>query len=173
MGDSAMVVVAIFLAAILMFVFPLMTTADKKDDISTLSAQTAVTQFTDNIIKTGQLTSAQLDNLQQTLAATGNSFNVDIKIYVLDENPSKKETSNTKTIGENVYYIMYMTQIQDALNSGTLSLKEGDLVYVEVKNTNVTMGTQLRNFWFRITGRGDNLASIVASDSGMVTVNGK
>ena len=49
MGDSAMTVVAIFLAAILMFVFPLMTMADKKDDVTTLSVQTATSEFTNKM----------------------------------------------------------------------------------------------------------------------------
>ena len=34
MGDSAMTIAAIFLAAILMFIFPLMTMADKNDDVA-------------------------------------------------------------------------------------------------------------------------------------------
>ena len=45
MGDSAMTVVAIFLAAILMFVFPLMTMADRKDDTVTLSIQTETDKY--------------------------------------------------------------------------------------------------------------------------------
>ena len=34
MGDSLMTIIAIFLAAILMFVFPLMSMSDRTDDIS-------------------------------------------------------------------------------------------------------------------------------------------
>lgn len=45
MGDSAVTIIAIFLAAILMFVFPLMTMADKSDDVSQLSVQTATTDL--------------------------------------------------------------------------------------------------------------------------------
>ena len=49
MGDSAVTIIAIFLAAILMFVFPLMTMADKSDDVSQLSVQNATTDFTNKI----------------------------------------------------------------------------------------------------------------------------
>ena len=34
MNDTVMSVIAIFLAAVLMFIFPLMSTADRSDDVS-------------------------------------------------------------------------------------------------------------------------------------------
>lgn len=168
MGDSTMAIVAIFLAAILMFVFPLMTMADKKDDVSTLSVQSATTEFTDTIRTTGKLTQEDYDNFLLTLGATGNSYDVEITVQILDENPSKKETSATQTIGDNVYYTMYTTQVLDSV---PLSLKEGDIVSVDVENTNVTIGQQLRNFMYRVTG--NNSSTVVAAASGIVTTTGK
>ena len=170
MSDSAMIVVAIFLAAILMFVFPLMTMADKKDDVSTLAVKTATTEFTDTIRTTGKLTQEQYDNYIQTLAATGNSYNVDITVQILDENPAKKETSNSAKIGNNVYYTAQTTQVLDAISKGTLELKEGDIVSVTAENSNVTIGMQLRNFMYKVTG--NDSATIAASASGIVTTNG-
>ena len=173
MGDSAMAVVAIFLAAILMFVFPLMTTADKKDDISTLTVQTATTEFTDQIRTTGVITQENYDNFVQTLAATGNSYDVDITVQIADYNPEKKETSVTTTIGDNVYYTLYNTQILESLASDIkkqLTLKEGDIVSVTVENTNTTIGMQLRNFIYKVTG--NDSSTITASASGIITTNG-
>lgn len=167
MGDSAMTIVAIFLAAILMFIFPLMTMADKKDDVSTLSIQTATTDFTDTIRTTGKLTQDEYDNFILTLASTGNSYKVDITVQVLDEDPSKKETSATQTIGDNVYYTMYTTQVLEQL---PLSLKEGDIVSVSVENTNVTIAQQLRNFMYKVTG--NNSSTVTAAASGIVTTIG-
>lgn len=167
MGDSAITVVAIFLAAILMFIFPLMTMADKKDDVSTLDIQVATNQFTDTIRTTGKLTQDEYDNFVLTLAATGNSYDVEITAQILDENPSKKTTTGT-TIGENVYYTMYTTQVLDAL---PLSLKEGDIVSVSVENSNVTIAQQLRNFMYKVTG--NSSSTIAASASGIVTTTGK
>ena len=171
MGDSAMVVVAIFLAAILMFVFPLMTMADKKDDITTLTVQTATTEFTNTIRTTGKLTQEKYDNFTQTLASTGNAYNVDIKVQVLDENPAKKESSATAKIGDNIYYVIYTTQVLDAISNGDSVLKEGDIVSVTVENTNVTIGQQLRNFMYKVTG--NNSSAVTASASGIVTTNGQ
>ena len=47
MSDTVMTIVAIALAAILMFIFPLMSTADRSDDISQQLAQSAVTDAVD------------------------------------------------------------------------------------------------------------------------------
>ena len=172
MGDSTMAVIAIFLAAILMFVFPLMTMADKKDEVSALTAQTATTEFVDQIRTTGQLTQEQYDNYMQTLAATGNSFDVDITIQVSDENPSKKQVSITDNVGNTVYYEMHTKQVLDTLAEyDILTLKEGDIVSVVATNTNVTIGMQLRNFMYKVTG--NNSSTITASASGIATANGQ
>ena len=172
MADSAMTVVAIFLAAILMFIFPLMTMADNTDEVTTLTVQTATEEFTDNIRVTGQLTQDDYDSFLLTLSSTGNSYDVEITVQVLDENPSKKTTSETQTIGDNVYYTLYTTQVLEELadDDGTLVLKEGDIVSVSVENTNTTIAMQLRNFMYKVTG--NSSSSIAASASGIVTVTG-
>lgn len=164
MGDSAVTIVAIFLAAILMFVFPLMTMADKSDDVSQLSIQNSTTEFTNKIRTTGAISQNDYDNFAQTLAATGNSYQVEITVQKLDQNPAKKVSNDGTTIGDNVYYTMYTKQVIDSL---PLSLNEGDIVSVSVENTNTTIANQLRNFMYRVTG---NLSgNIVAQESGIVT----
>ena len=165
MGDTAMTVVVIFLAAIVMFIPSLMTTADKNDDITSLSVQTVTTQFTNSIRTTGDLTQEEYDNFILTLASTGNSYDVDITVQVLDENPAKKR-SGSVVIGDNVYYTLYTTQILESL---PLNLKEGDIVSVSVKNTNTTIGQQLRNAMYKVTG--NSASAVTSEESGIVTTN--
>ena len=55
MGDSLITIVAIALAAVLMFIFPLMTMSDRTDDVSQLTVATATTEFVDDIRTTGKL----------------------------------------------------------------------------------------------------------------------
>ena len=43
MGDTVVTILAIVLAAVLMFVFPLMSVADRSDDVSQLSVQNSTT----------------------------------------------------------------------------------------------------------------------------------
>ena len=175
MGDTTMTIIAIFLAAILMFIFPLMTMADRTDDVVELSVKTATTDFVDNIRKTAKLTQDNYDKLIVTLAATGNSYDVEIEIQVLDENPAKKSTQMSSTvIGENVYYSMFTTQVLDSLKenvNSVMNLKEGDIVTVKVKNTNKTLSQQLKNAFYKISGNDSYI--IAAEHSGIVTTTSK
>lgn len=171
MGDSIITIVAIFLAAILMFIFPLMSLSERSDDIAQLSVQTTTAEFVDNIRATGKLTLDDYDKFLNTLTATGNSFDVDIQIQKLDENPGVKVTQGQKDkIGENIYYSVYTSQIMNELNANNeIKLKEGDIVSVTVKNTNKTISQLLRNFFYRVSG--NDTYQISAQHGGIVMVN--
>ena len=170
MGDSAMAVVAIIVATIIMGVFPLMAMANQTDKTANLAVQTATTDFVNNVRTTGTLKSSDYDNFISNLAATGNSYDTEISIQVLDENPAKKTTTSI-VIGDNVYYTKYTTQVLEELgNNGKMQLKEGDIISVSVENTNSTIAHQLRNFMYKVTG--NNSATITAEASGLVTTTG-
>ena len=174
MSDTVVTVLAIFLAAILMFIFPLMSTSDRADDITTQAVDSATTDFVDEIRSTGKITQQNYDNFIQVLGSTGNSYEVEMEVQVLDDNPGKKVTEAEYTkVGENYYYSEYTTQILDEINSdaGAMYLKQGDMVTVSVKNTNRTIGTILRDFFYSVTG--NNSATVTASHSGIVNVNGR
>lgn len=176
MGDTVVTILAIVLAAVLMFIFPLMSVADRSDDVSQLSVQNSTTTFVDNIRSTGRITLADYNRFVQEINATGNTYVVEIEVKILDENPGKKTAQTAyEKIGENVYYTEYTTQIMEELNdsknNNTKYLKEGDIVSVNVKNTNTTISQLLRNFFYRVTG--NDSATIGASNGGIVTVNGR
>jgi len=172
MGDSLITIVAIFLAAVLMFIFPLMAMSERTDDIAQLAVQTATTDFVDDVRATGKLTLEDYDKYLQTITSTGNSFDVDIEVQILDENPGVKTTQAEMTkIGENLYYNKYTSQVEEELNNnGKITLKEGDMVSVTVKNTNQTISQQLKNFFYQLSG--NNTYNIAAQNAGIVSVNG-
>ena len=175
MGDTLITVIAIVLAAVLMFIFPLMTMSDRTDDVSQLSVETATTEFVDDVRTTGKLTLDKYNSFVRTLSATGNSYEVEMQLQVLDENPGKKTTQTESTkIGENVYYTMYTSQILDKIDTPeenvVLALKEGDIFSASVKNTNKTLSQQLKNFFYSVTGNGPY--TIAAEHAGIVTANG-
>lgn len=175
MGDTLITVVAIALAAILMFVFPLMTMSDRTDDVSQLTIETATTEFVDDVRATGKLTMDKYSKFVENISSTGNSYDVEMEVKVLDENPGKKTTQAEATkIGENVYYSMYTSQILDSIDAKSgnkiLALKEGDIFSANVKNTNTTLSQQLKNFFYSVTG--NDTYSIAASHAGIVTANG-
>ena len=172
MGDSLITVVVIVLAAVLMFVFPLLTVSENSDNTSQLSVQNATTEFVENIRSTGKITLNSYDKYIQTINSTGNTFDVQMEVQILDENPGVKTTqTQQKKIGENIYYTQYTTQVLNELKSSNKkTLKEGDIVTVKALNTNTTIAQTLRNFLYRIAG--NNTSSIAASHSGIVTSNG-
>lgn len=189
MGDTLITVIAIALAAVLMFVFPLMTMADRTDDVSQLTVKTATTEFVDNVRTTGKLTLDKYGKFVENISSTGNAYDVEMEIKTLDENPGKKTTQAvSQRIGENVYYSKYTSQILDELNgttattstggtSGTtttgnktIALKEGDIFSVSVKNTNSTMAQQLKNFFYTVTG--NDTYTIAAEHAGVVSTTG-
>ena len=175
MGDSVITVVAIFLAAILMFVFPLMSVAERNDDIAQLSAQTITSEFVDNARSIGKVTMEDYATFGDKLGATGNSYDIEMEIKVLDENIGKKSAwTNKEVIGENVYYSIYTSQILEVLmaddGNGVYSMKQGDYFSVSIKNTNQTIAQLLRSFFYSIAGK--DTYQVAAQHSGMVTSTG-
>lgn len=175
MNDTVMAIVAIFLAAILMFIFPLMSTADRSDDISQQAIQTATTEFVDNIRSTGTITQDKLDNFVTRITSTGNAYDVEIEAQILDASAKKKTTQAAASkVGENNYYSVYTAQIEEEMatsSTKSYNLKEGDIVSVSVKNVNKTMSQILKNFFYQVTG--NDTYNIAAQHSGIVNVNAK
>ncbi len=169
MSDTLITFIAIVLAAIMMFMFPLLSVSERNDDIAQLSVQTATTKFVDNSRSIGKITMNNYSELVSTIQATGNSYDIEIEVKVLDENIGKKSAWTQGTvIGENVYYSVYTAQVVEVIErDGEYRMKEGDILSVGVKNTNKTMSQSLRSVFYSISG-GDNY-SIAAQDSGVVT----
>lgn len=177
MSDSLITIVAIFLAAVLMFVFPLMSIAERSDDIAELTAQTAVSTFVDTVRSTGKITISDYNTMMSSLESTGNTFDIEIEVKVLDENVGKKSAwTNGSVIGENIYYSVYTSQIMNYLtdnsgdDSGVYLLKEGDIISVSAKNSNKTLAQTIRGIFYSISGNGTY--SIAAQSSGLVSATG-
>lgn len=168
MSDTLITVVAIILVAGLIFVVPLMTMADRFDTTSQAEVEAIVTDFVEEIRTTGKITQEKYNKFLENLSATGYTFDVEMEAKILDENPGKKtlQTKNDK-IGENVYYSEYTSQIEEELEKNDIkNLKTGDMVLVTVKNTDLTLAQQLKEFTYKIVG--NDTATVVASKAGMV-----
>ena len=172
MSDTLITVIAIALAAVLMFVFPLMTMSDRTDDVAQLTVEAATTDFVDNIRTTGRITQTRYNEFVQTITSTGNTYDVEMVVQVKDENLGKKVSqAQADKIGENVYYSVYTSQIEEEMESnGAYYCKEGDIVSVSVKNTNQTISQQLKNFFYTVTG--NDTYTIAAEHAGIITANG-
>ena len=179
MGDSLTTIVAIIAAVALMCIFPLMAVSERSDDISQLSVQNITVDYVDTIRSTGRLSYEDYLKFVESISSTGNSYDVEIIVKIMNENVGKKLVqADMEKIGENIYYVMYTTQVMDKIQSDsanprgkTLLLHEGDIVSVNVKNTNNTVAQLLRDAFYKVTG--SDTYQVSASHGGIVTVNGK
>ena len=172
MSDTLITVVAILLATVLMFIFPLLSISERSDDISQLSVDSATTEFVDNANSIGKITLDNYTKLISTINATGNSYDVEMEVKILDENIGKKSAWTQGTvIGENVYYSVYTSQIVEELQEkGVYTMKEGDMFSATVKNTNKTLSQTIRGVFYSISG--SDVYTISAQHGGIVTANG-
>lgn len=174
MSDTLITIIAIALAAVLMFVFPLMTISDRNDDVAQLAVETATTEFVDKVRSTGKITQANLDQFLQTITATGDTFDVKMEVQIKDENLTKKVSqAKSDKIGENVYYSEFTSQIEEKMlkNNGVYYCKEGDIFSTRVENTNQTIAQQLKNFFYTVAG--NDSFTVAAEHAGVVTANGQ
>lgn len=133
MEDSLIVVFSMILAVILMFVFPIMDTWERQDDISYMSVYATVVEFVDSVRNLGYITPTMYTQFLRNINATGNRYEVTLE--------HRKRIYNI-----NAYKNVYTTTIESVLESGNdyRDMAAGDYFYVSVKNTNKTQSTVIK-----------------------------
>ena len=181
MEDTFVTIIGVITASIIMFIGPLILISDRSDDVSQLLAQTATAEFVNEVIKEGKITNDSYQRFISSLQSSGNTYDVDIEVKILDETTSKIVTDEDPTkIGNNTYYSIFTSQIEDKLGissqnitynrTGQLILKQGDLIFVTTKNSSQTLSQVLKSFYSDSTS--GNLQIIAASSSGTINING-
>ena len=180
MEETTTTIIGIIVAIILMFIVPFILISERADDISELVVQTATAEFIDEIIKSGKITEDKYQNFILQLADTGNTYDVEMELKILDENTAKVLLASGEVeLGNNTYYSIYTSQIEEMLGKsansdkngeGKILLKQGDGISITIKNSSQTMSQSLKSFYSGT--RGNNTQIIVASASGTVAVNG-
>lgn len=189
MEDILMSIIGIMAAAIILFIFPLMLVSESADDIAQITAQTVTNNFVDEVIKSGKITTKEYANLKNMLATTGNSYDVDIEVEILDYNTAQRYTTDPEHTenafdsgNKNTYYSIYTSQIEERLrksdleddneynDTGALILKEGDSISVTVKNTSATLSQSLKNIYYKV--KGEDVHIILVTASGTIAING-
>lgn len=179
MEETSVTIFGMLIAIIIMFIVPVILISDTSDDISELVVQTATAEFVDDIIKTGQITSTRYYDFVTTLNSSGNSYEIDMEVKILDENTAKIFTGGVP--GDNTYYSLFTSQVEEKLKQsesitsnnvmGKLLLKQGDGISVTVKNSSSTFSQALKSFYYKATGA--DLHIISASASGTVAIDGR
>lgn len=174
MSDTFITVSLIILGLGILFLFPVMAAANQNDAITESSIQAIVSDFVNTSAKEGKITQTNYDTFIQQLNATGNTYSVELEVSHLDDNIENKgsSSSNKDVIGENIYYSVFNNEIIPKIESnGVYYMYKGDYIKATVKNTNVTFGTQMKNFLYSLVGN-DTIA-IEVSESSLVTTTGK
>ena len=104
MSDSLITIVAILVAAILMFAFPLMSIADRNDDIAQTAVAAAVSDFVNTVRNEGKITEENYSAFRSKLDATGNAYDVEMEVKVKSSTIGKKTSwLSSTTVGSSVY----------------------------------------------------------------------
>ena len=130
-----------------MFIFPLMDTWERQDDMSYMLAYSKVVDFVDSVRNTGYFTDEMYSQLINDLTATGNIFEVQLEHRKLIYGNTGTEDAPNMVTG---YLYSFNDQILNALdNTGRYDdFDKGDYFYVSVKNTNKTQSTLVKEFMY-------------------------
>ncbi|MGG1639070.1 hypothetical protein [Paenibacillus sp. NRS-1760] len=145
---------AVLISLLLLYLYPLSAAFNQQDDISELVALRATTSFVDAVRDKGGITPVMYNDFMTALAATGNSFVVEMehgsKTYVpVYDDPTRPESfRGTYEIHYDAYYNAQIlpvlfpdnTQAKDTPDR-RYRMREGDSFSVTVRNTNRTAGT--------------------------------
>lgn len=157
--NSFIKIFAVLISVLLLYLYPISTAMDQQDDISELVALRATTVFVDAVRDKGGITPMMYNDFMNALAATGNSFDVqmehDSKKYVpVYDDPTRPETF--KGNYEVQYDAFFNAQILPVLFPGNQASKDdpsrwykmraGDSFAVVIRNTNRTAGTLFFDF---------------------------
>ena len=133
-GDTAVMVVVILIAAGVMLVVPMVLMADKIDDAAILQIQDTVNVLGEAITVKSQVTQADLDDFAKKIGATGVAVDYDMIVKVPDDNPKKKQASENLTAGDTIYIDLTRTQIEQQLkNNLPYTVPSNSPVHIEVK----------------------------------------
>ena len=133
------------------------------------------------MVTSGKITSDNYQRFVSSLQSSGNTYEINMEVKILDETTSKIVTQADPTkIGNNSYYALFTSQIEDKIGisgvnknnnaMGKLILKQGDGILVTVKNSSATFSQSLKSFYYN--ARGEDIHIISASASGTVAING-
>lgn len=142
MGDSLSTVFTIVIAVIVMFLFPMMDSWERQDDLSYMAVYTATVDFVDAVRNTGVLTKDMYEDFRSQIYGTANSFDITLEHREYKVVPGAAGTS------EIVYLNHYSSELEKDLYSAAQKnrylFNKGDYFYVSVKNTNKTQATTLK-----------------------------
>lgn len=141
MGDTLSVVFMILISILILFLFPMLDSWERQDDLSYMAVYSATVDLVDAVRNTGALTEGMYESFWQLIDATANSYDV-----TLEHREYKVVPGTTPGTSEVVYLNHYTSEIESNLSTGdkVYPFNKGDYFYISVKNTNKTQASVMK-----------------------------
>jgi len=159
MMNSFLKIFAVIVAVLLLYVYPISAVFRQQDDVSELVVMRATASFVDAVRDKGFVSPTMYIDFMNALAATGNTFEVqmehDSKKYVpVYDDPTRPDTfRGSYEVQVDAFYNAQILPVLFPNNTAgkddparRYPLHVGDTFTVTVKNTNRTLGTMLSDF---------------------------
>jgi len=152
-------VLGFIIAAVLLFLVPLMNILERQDNIAYTVVFSEANRFVDAARDTGYITPNMYLEFRDTLNATGNSYKISIRHVKSVVNPVYKNngtmldftgeyTISRYTVGESeILATLFPSNSTAGVHDKTrqYTMKAGDMLFVEVRNEGKTMAAALRD----------------------------
>ena len=139
MEDSLITIFSIILAVLLMFIFPIMDTWERQDDISYMSIYATIVEFVDSARNLGYITEDMYNSFLRSIYATGNRYEVTIEHRNFENIPGYEHG-----VYINTYTNSIIKSLENDATGHRYDMSAGDYFYVSIKNTNKTQSTQIK-----------------------------
>lgn len=161
LGDTAVMVIVIIIAAGVMLVVPMFLMADKVDDAAILEIQEAVNDLGSAITIKSQVTQEDLNTFSERVGATGVAVDYDMTIKLLDDHLKKKYVSDDDAAtGDPVYIDITRTQVENELKEKpTYTIPANSPVHIDARIVS--------NNWVETLTRRTASSTVVASYTGI------
>jgi hypothetical protein len=160
MADSFSKIVAIFLAALLLFVVPIKNEFERIDNTSRIYVLNETAKFVDSVRNLGYITPLMYQDYMGRLEATNNIYEVRLEHSIKTFDPVYSDPLDEDTfdgdylVGFNSYYnnvilpVLFPDPPIDEDADRTYRLSRGDYFTVTVFNKNKTMATKLQEMLY-------------------------
>lgn len=150
--DSFGKIVALLISIVLLFITPLIYTAEKQDIITQNYIAFETTKFVDSIKNTGYLSDDMYFSFIKNLDATNLLYDIEIVHSHKVVEPIYDETTDTFLNDYNTYtYNTYQDEILEALDSiGSYYFTKEDYISVQLINKSKTFATKLKELLYSI-----------------------
>lgn len=144
-------IVAFLLAAIILFLGPLLYIAQKQDAISQVYVSDETTKFVNSIKNTGFLTSVMYMDYIKKIDQTNNLYKIEIIHSHKVVEPLYDEDTGTFLNDYNIYYTnTYQDEVLNTFDQGEdYQFSRGDYLSVTVVNRSKTLATKLMELFYR------------------------